>query len=72
MTTISFKVDEDVAEALDRLAVGAGVTRSRLLRRMAMRLLAERDAEIYAAMPMTADERAWADAAETDIEPMPW
>ena len=72
MTTISFKVDDDVAEALDRLAVGAGVTRSKLLRRMAIRLLAERDAEIYAGMPMTADERAWADAVEADIEPMPW
>jgi predicted transcriptional regulator len=72
MTTISFKVDDDVAESLDRLAHRAGVTRSKMLRRMAMRLIAERDAEIYAAMPMTADERAWADAVETDLEPMPW
>ena len=72
MTTISFKVDNDVAQALDRLAEGAGVTRSRLLRRMAMRLIAERDAEIYATVPMTADERAWADAVESDIEPLPW
>lgn len=72
MVTISFKVDDDVAEALDRLAEDAGVTRSKLLRRMAMRLLAERDADIYAAVPLTADEQGWLEAVEAEIEPLAW
>lgn len=70
--TLRFRVDDALAFALDREAERSGVARTELLRQatreLLYRLRCERDAAIYAAMPLTADEQvepgagAWPDA----------
>ena len=59
-TTLSFRAEEQLAAALDAEAARSGVARSDLLNRavreMLYRLQCERDAEVYARMPLTEDE----------------
>jgi predicted transcriptional regulator len=67
-TTLSFRAEERLAAALDAEAARSGLARSDLLNRavreMLYRLQCERDAEIYARMPLTEDEVAvWASEA---------
>jgi metal-responsive CopG/Arc/MetJ family transcriptional regulator len=65
---LSFRAEESVARELDAAAVEAGVPRSDLLNRAVReflyRLRCERDAERYAASPLTAAETvAWPNEA---------
>lgn len=69
--TLSFRAEADLAEELDAAAAEAGVARSDLLNRAVReflyRLRCERDAERYAAQPLTIDETApWPDEAWPD------
>ena len=67
-TMLSFRADAQLAAALDAEVAQSGLARSdllnRALRELLYRLRCERDAEIYARMPMTADEvAAWGSEA---------
>lgn len=69
-TQIAVRIDDDLVEALDRLGDGAGHTRSEVIRAAlkdyVYRAACERDAERYAAQPLTDDELAMAD------DPVAW
>jgi metal-responsive CopG/Arc/MetJ family transcriptional regulator len=70
-TTLSFRAEEQLAAALDAEAARAGVARSDLLNRAVRELLyrirCERDAEVYARLPLTEDEvAAWGSEAWAD------
>lgn len=69
--TLSFRADPSLAEELDAAAAEGGVTRSDLLnqavREYLYRLRCERDAERYAAQPLTEAETApWPNEAWSD------
>ena len=73
-TMLSFRADEELVTALDEETARLGLARSELLtravRELLYRLRCERDAEIYARLPLMADEMAgWAGEAWTDDEP---
>ena len=62
--TLSFRADESLAAELDAVAAEAGVARSELLNRAVRELLyrirCERDAERYAAQPLSgAESSSW-------------
>ncbi|MGE0729369.1 MAG: ribbon-helix-helix protein, CopG family [Acidimicrobiia bacterium] len=70
-TTLSFRADPALAEELDAAAAEAGVPRSDLLNRAVREFLyrrrCERDAERYAAQPLTPAETAvWPNEAWPD------
>jgi predicted transcriptional regulator len=59
-TTLSFRVEERLADELDRVAEQTGSNRSKLLDRalrdLLYRLACERDADAYEMQPFTGDE----------------
>ena len=68
MTMLSFRVDEDEADAAQRWAERLRIDRSELLRdalhRHLVRLRAESDIDAWQQMPFTDDEQALGEIAE--------
>lgn len=68
MTMMSFRVSESEAAEAQRWAQQLGVDRSELLRealhRHLVRLASEDDAKIWDQLPLTADEKLFADVAD--------
>jgi antitoxin MazE2 len=68
MTMMSFRVSESEAAEAQRWAQQLGVDRSELLRealhRHLVRLASEDDAKIWDQLPLTADEKSFADVAD--------
>ena len=68
MTMMSFRVSESEAAEAQRWAKQLGVDRSELLRealhRHLVRLASEDDAKIWDQLPLTADEKSFADVAD--------
>lgn len=68
MTMLSFRVDDDEAAAAQRWAERLGLDRSQLLRdalhRHLVRLRAAHDIDAWSAVPLTADERTFAEIAD--------
>ena len=73
-TMLSFRADDELVTALDAETTRLGLARSELLtravRELLYRLRCERDAEIYARVPLTADEMAgWASETWAEDDP---
>ena len=68
MTMMSFRVSESEAAEAQRWAQQLGVDRSELLRealhRHLVRLASEDDAKIWDQLPLTVDEKSFADVAD--------
>ena len=68
MTMMSFRVSESEAAEAQRWAQQLGVDRSELLRealhRYLVRLASEDDAKIWDHLPLTADEKSFAEVAD--------
>jgi hypothetical protein len=68
MTMMSFRVSESEAAEAQRWAQQLGVDRSELLRdalhRHLVRLASEDDAKIWDQLPLTPDEKSFADVAD--------
>ena len=68
MTMMSFRVSESEAAEAQRWAQQLGVDRSELLRdalhRYLVRLASEDDAKIWDQLPLTPDEKSFADVAD--------
>jgi hypothetical protein len=68
MTMMSFRVSESEAAEAQRWAQQLGVDRSELLRealhRYLVRLASEDDAKIWDQLPLTADEKSFAEVAD--------
>lgn len=68
MTMLSFRVDDDEADAAQRWATRLRIDRSELLRealhRHLVRLRAESDIDVWQQTPLTDDERALDEIAE--------
>ena len=71
---LSFRADDELVTALDAETTRLGLARSELLsravRELLYRLRCERDAEIYARVPLSSGElAAWASEAWAEDEP---
>lgn len=73
-TTVSFRADDLVVQALDAEAARSGSTKSELLvqavKELLYRLACERDAQTYARLPLTPEETTgWSNEQWIEDEP---
>ncbi len=73
-TTVSFRADDRVVQALDAEATRSGTTKSELLvqavKELLYRLACERDAQTYARIPLTPQETTgWSNEQWIEDEP---